>query len=153
MPNISNSDVLVKHHNAQCQHDTRACTLPELPVSSKVGYRNHVTNGFDVSIISARDARSCIICTEHGTHVSRNCIDLKWADTPFEPKTETQPVSNFAKSKHAPTVVPSSTNTNVKHDNKAKLIGKRVEVNRSTSMYPTCSGCISNPAKRLITHM
>ena len=105
LPNVSvsnstHSDVLVKHHNAQLQHDTRGLTLPELPVGSKVGYRNHVTSKFDVGIVSARDARSYMICTENGTHVSRNCIDLKWTDAPFEPKT--QPVSNFAKSKHAP---------------------------------------------------
>ena len=99
LPNISNSkhsDVLVKHHDAQLQHDTRGRTLPELPVGSKVGYRNNITNNFDVGIVSARDARLYTICTEHGTHVSRNRIDLKQTDAPFEPKT--QPVSNFAKS-------------------------------------------------------
>ena len=82
----------------QLQHDTRGRTLPELPVGSKVGYQNHITNKSDVGIVSARDA----IHTEHSTHVSRNHIDLKWTDAPFEQKTETQPVSNFAKSKHAP---------------------------------------------------
>ena len=82
LPNISvssskHSDVLVDHHDAQLQHDKRCHTLPELPVGSKVGYRNHVTNKFDVGLVSARDARSYTIRTENGTHVSRNCIDLK----------------------------------------------------------------------------
>ena len=153
--NISNSkfsDVLVECHNTQLQHDTRGRTLPELPVGSQVGYRDHLTNRFHVSIVAARDARSYEICTEHGTHISRNCIDLKQTDAPFEIKA--QPVSNFAKSQHAPTTVPSSTN--VKHDNKAKLIGKRVNVrkcNSTNSMYTTCSGCILKPATRLITQM
>ena len=151
LPNISNSkhsNVLVKHHDAQLQHDARGCTLPELPVGSKVGYRNHITNNFDVGIVSARDARSYTIHTEHSTHVNRNCIDLKWIDTPY------QPVSNFAKSKHAPTIIPSSTN--VKCTDKAKLILKIVEVsksNKSNSMYTMCSGHILKPAKRLITQM
>ena len=86
------------------------------------------------------------------THVSRNRIDLKWTDAPFEPKTETQPVSNFDRSKHAtPTTVPSSTN--VKCTDNAKLIAKSVEVSKSNSMYTTHSGCISKPAKRPITQM
>ena len=121
LPNISNSkysDVLAQHHDAQLQHDTRCCTLPELPIGSKVGYRNHVTNNFDVGIVSARDVRSYMIHTEHSTHVSRNHIDLKQTNAPFEQKTETQPVSNFAKSKHAPTTIPS--NTNVKCTAKAR---------------------------------
>ena len=103
LPNISNSkhsNVLVMHHDAQLQHDTKGHTLPELSVGSKVGYRNNITNNFDVGIVSASDARSYTIFTEHGTHVSRNCIDLKQTDTLFEPKT--QSVSNFAKSQHAP---------------------------------------------------
>ena len=87
--NSKHSDVLVKHHDAQLQHDTRGHTLPELPVGSKIGYRNHVTNKFDVGIVSARDVRSYTICTENGTHVSRNHIDLKWTDTPFELKIKT----------------------------------------------------------------
>ena len=68
---------------------------------------------FDVGIISARDARLYTIFTENGTHVSQNCIDLKWTDAPFEPKT--QPfVSSDANHKHvyaSPTIpVPSHTN-------------------------------------------
>ena len=102
-------------------------------VGSKVGYRNHITNKFDVGIIAVRDARLYMICTENGTHVTRNHIDLKWTDAPFEPKTETQPVSSNAKSKHAPSTVPSSIN--VKCTDKAKLIMKRVEVSKSNSMY------------------
>ena len=156
LPNVSvststHSDVLVKHHNAQLQHDTRSHTLPELPVGSKVGYRNHITNKFGVGIVSARDARLYTICTENGTHVSRNCIDLKQTDTPFEPKT--QPASNFAKSKHAPPKVP---NSNAKCTDKAKLILKRVQVsksNKSNSMYTMCSGHILKPATRLISQM
>ena len=156
LPNISNSkhsDVLVECHNAQLQHDTRGHTLLELPVASKVGYQNHVTNTFDVGIVSARDARSYTIHTEHGTHVSRNHIDLKQTDATFEQKTETQPVSSFAKSKHAP---PQIHNSNVKCTAKAKHILKRVGIsksNKSNSMYTTCSGRISKPAKRLITQM
>ena len=90
-----------------------------------------------------------MIHTEHSTHVSRNCIDLKRTEAPFEPKI--QPVSNFAKSQHAPPKVP---NTNVKCPDKAKLIPKRVEVSsKSNSMYTMCSGHISKPAKGLITQM
>ena len=60
-------------------------------------------------------------------------------------------VSNFVKSKHAP---PQVHNSNVKCTTKAKLIPKRVEVSsKSNSMYTTCSGHISKPAKRLITQM
>ena len=156
LPNVANSkhsDILVRYHDTQFQHDTRGRTLPELPVGSKVGYRNHVTNKPDVGIVSARDSRSYTICTENGMHVSRNCIDLKQTDAVFEPKTE--PVSKFAKSQHAPTTVLSSTSTNVKHDIKTKLIRKRVQISmsKSNSMYTTYSGRISNPATRLITQM
>ena len=74
LPNIStfsrHSDVLVSHHDAQFQCDKRGHTLPELPVGTKVGYRNHVTNKFDVGIISTRNARSYTIYMENGAHVS-----------------------------------------------------------------------------------
>ena len=133
LPNVANSkhsDILVECHDAQLQHDTRGCALSELPVGSKVGYRNHVTNKFDVGIVAARNYRLYTICMENGVHVSMNCIDLKWTDTPITPKTS---VSSNAKSKHAPTTIPSSTSTNVKHDNKAKLIEKRVEISTSKS--------------------
>ena len=73
LPNISHSkhsDVLVKCHNAQLQHDTRGHTLPELPVGSKVGYRNHLTNKFDVGIVSATDTRLYTICTENSMHIT-----------------------------------------------------------------------------------
>ena len=149
LPNISHSkhsDKPVDRHGAQLQCNKRGHALPELPVGSKVGYRNHVTNEFDVGIISARDARSYIVYMENGVHVSQNHIDLKQTDVPFEPKTKTQPfVSSNANHKHAPTTpVPSSTN--VKHNSKAKLTQKRVEVRKSSltnSMYTTCSGHIS----------
>ena len=156
LPNISNSkysDVLAQCHDAQLQQDTRGHTLPELPIGSKVGYQNYITNRFDVGMVSARDAKSYMIHTEHSTHVSRNCIDLKWAEVSFEQKTETQPVSNFAKSKHAP---PQIHNSNVKCTAKAKFIPKRVEIsksNKSNSMYTTHSGHISKPATRLIAQM
>ena len=82
LPNVStcsskHSDALVSHHDAQLQHDKRGHTLPELPVGSKVGYRNHTTNQFNVGIISARNSRSYTICTESGTNISRNYIYLK----------------------------------------------------------------------------
>ena len=64
-----------------------------------VGYRNHITNKFDVGIISAKDSRSYTICTESGVHVSRNCIDLKQTDIPFELKTQTRFMSNNANHK------------------------------------------------------
>ena len=76
LPNIStfsssrHSDVLVNHHDAQLQCDKRGHPLPELPVGSKVGYRNHITNKFDVGIISTRDARSYTIYMENGAHIS-----------------------------------------------------------------------------------
>ena len=38
------SGKLVDRHDAQLQCDKRGNALPELPVGSKVGYRNHVTN-------------------------------------------------------------------------------------------------------------
>ena len=49
LPNIStfsskHSDFLVDHHDAQLQCDKRGHALPELPVSSMVGYCDHVTN-------------------------------------------------------------------------------------------------------------
>ena len=122
LPNIStfsssrHLDVLVSHHDAQLQWDKRVHTLPELPVSTKVGYRNHVTNKFDVGIISEGDARSYTIYMENGVHVSQNRIDLKWTEAPFEPKTQPFISSNAnLKHVHAPTTpVPSSTN--VKHN-------------------------------------
>ena len=75
--------------DAQFQHDKRGRALTELPIGSKVGYRNHVTNKFNVGIVSARDARSYTIFTENGAHASRNHIDLKCTDAPFEPEDST----------------------------------------------------------------
>ena len=154
LPNITHnkhSDKLVDRHNAQLQCDKRGHALPELPVGSKVGYRNHVTNKFDVGIISARDARSYTIYTENDVHVSQNHIDLKHTDAPFEPKTQPFMSSN-ANHKHAPPTTPLPSSTNVKHNSKAKLNVKRVEVRKSyltKSMYTTGSGHISKPATRL----
>ena len=65
----------------------------------------------------------------------------------------TQPVSNFAKSKHAPPITTVPFSTNVKHTDKAKLITKRVEISKSNSMYTTRSGWFSKSATRLITQM
>ena len=121
LPNISiskHSDVLVDHHYAQLQCDKRGHVSPELPVGTKVGYRYHVTNKFNVGMVSARDSRLYTICMENGVHVSRNCIDLKWTDAPFEPKTKF--MSSNAKSMHTPLTV---SNSNVKLDTKAKLTG------------------------------
>ena len=84
---LPNTGKLVDRHDAQLQCDKRGHALPELPVGSKVGCRDHVTNKFNVGIVSARDARSYAIFTENGTYVSQNCIDLKQTDKPFEPKT------------------------------------------------------------------
>ena len=123
LPNISTfsrlSDVLVSHHDAQLQHDKRGHVLPELPVGSKVGYRN-VTNKFDVGIISAKDARLYTIYTENGV---QNRIDLKWIDAPFEPKTRPF-VSSNAKSKHAPPTTPVPSSTNIKCTGKANSLRK-----------------------------
>ena len=70
------------------------------------------------------------IYTENGVYVSQNRIDLKWTDAPFEPKTQPFICSN-AKSKHAPPITPVPSGTNVKHNSKAKLTEKRVEVRKS----------------------
>ena len=143
------SDTLVSRHDAQLQDNKRGCALRELPVGSKVGYRNHTTNQFNVGIISAKNSRSYIIHMESGTNISRNCIDLKQTDTPF--KSQPQPVmSKFAKSQHAPSpnTVPSSTSANIKHSDKAKLPGKGINVR--DNVYVTHSGCMSKPTARLI---
>ena len=61
LPNVNTlndkSDILVKHHDAQLQRDTRGKLLPELPVGSTVGYRNHITNNYDIGIVTARNVR------------------------------------------------------------------------------------------------
>ena len=155
LPNLStfsskHSDALVSHRDAQLHHDKRGHTLPELPVGSKVGYRNHTTNQFNVGIISARDSGLYTIHMESGTNISRNHTDLKWTNTPFE----SQPVmSKFAKSQHAPSLntVPSSTNANIKHSDEAKLPGKGINVR--DNVYVTRSGCMSKPTARLIASM
>ena len=50
--NIKHSDQLVDRHDAQLQQDNRDHVLPELPVGSIVGYRDHVTNKFSVGVVS-----------------------------------------------------------------------------------------------------
>ena len=151
LPCISSSkfsDALVSQHDAQLQCDKQGHTLPELPVGSKIGYRNHLTNNFDIEIVSDQNDRSYTIIMESGRNISRNRIDLKWTKAPFE----AQPVMSRIATLHAPS---NNPNTNVKHSGKANLIKKRVEVrqNNSEGTYKTCSGCISRPTTRLITQM
>ena len=86
LPNISNftsahSDWLVE--TAQLQHDTKGCSMKELPVGSTVGYRDHTKNQFNVGIISERNGRSYAITTESGQNVSRNHIDLKHTNVQY----------------------------------------------------------------------
>ena len=71
LPNISNftsvhSDRLVERHTAQLQHNTKGCSMNELPV----GYRDHTKNQFNVGIISERNGRLHAITTESGQNVS-----------------------------------------------------------------------------------
>ena len=122
--------------------------MPELPVGSKVGYRNYLTNNFDIGIVSNQNDRSYTIITESGRNISRNRIDLKWTKAPFE----AQPVVSRIATSHAPF---NNPNANVKHSGKANLIKKRVEVrqNNSEGTYKTRSGHISRPTTRLITQM
>ena len=150
LPNVStfssskHSDLLVSHHDAQLQHDKRGHVLPELPVGSKVGYRNHIINKFNVGIVSARVARLSTIFTENGAHISQNCIDLKWTDAPFEPKIQPFMSSNANyKHVHAPPTIPVPSSTNVKCDGKANLTEKGVKVSNTNNMYKTCSGHVS----------
>ena len=162
LPNVNtlndSSDILVKHHDAQLQRDTRGKLLPELPVGSKVSYRNNITNNYDIGIVTAQNARSYQICTEHSTHISCNCVDLKHTDAPYKPCTKpSQTVSNFAKSSHANAnpQLPS----NVKQDDKAKLIDRRISVSKTNSSniksnrYMMQSGQILKPTQRLISQM
>ena len=162
LPNVNTlndkSNILVKRHDAQLQQDTRGKLLPELPVGSKVGYRNHITNNYDIGIFTAWNARLYQICTEHGTHISRNRIDLKCMDAPYEPHTKpSQTMSNFAKSLHANANPPLPYN--IKQDDKAKLIDRRISVNKTNpsnvtlNRYTMQSGRISKPTQRLISQM
>ena len=87
---------------------------------------------------------------ESGTNISRNHIDLKRTNAPFE----SQPVmSKFARSQYAPSLntVPSSTNANIKHSDKAKLPGKGINVR--DNVHVTHSGRMSKPTARLIASM
>ena len=61
LPNLSDfstqhSDRLVNRHTAQLQHDTKGCTMCELPVGSTVGYRDHTRNKFNIGIVSKEKA-------------------------------------------------------------------------------------------------
>ena len=151
LPCISSSkfsDALVSRHDVQLQHDKQGHTLPELPVGSKVGYRNHLTNNFDIEIVSDRNDRSYTIITESGRNISRNHIDLKRTKAPFEAQLVVSRIATL----HAPSNDP---NTNVKHSGKVNLIKKRVEVrqNNSKGIYKTRSGRILRSTTRLITQM
>ena len=91
---------------------------------------------------------------ENNEHVSQNCIDLKWTDTPFEHKTQPFVSSNANhKHVHAPPTIPIPSRTNVKSDGKANLTGKGVKVSNTNNMYKMCSGCVSKPVTRLIDQM
>ena len=148
LPNISNfssqySDKLVERHAAQLQHDTQGCTLKELPIGSTVGYCDHANNQFNVGIVSERNGRSYVVCTENGRKISQNHMYLRQTNVPCVQK----PV-NYANSKHVP-IPPTPDNTKFKQPNKAKLLGKEINVRKSKNsgdVYRTCSGCISKPA-------
>ena len=149
LPCISSSkfsDALVSRHDAQLQHDKQGHTLPELPVGSKVSYRNHLTNNFNVGIVSDRDDRLYTIIMENGKHISRNRIDLKWTKAPFE----AQPVMSRIATSHTCTP-PNNPSTNTKHSDKANLTKEKE--NSRTTTYKTCSGRISRPTTRLITQL
>ena len=161
LPNVNTlndkSDILVKCHDAQLQ-DTRGKLLPELPVCSKVGYRNHITNNYDIGIATAWNARSYQICTEHGTHISHNHVDLKHMDALYEPCTKpSQTMSNFAKSSHANANPPPPSN--IKQDDKAKLTDRRISVSKTnpsnvtSNRYMMRSGHILKLTQRLISQM
>ena len=146
LPCISSSkfsDALVSRHDAQLQCDKQSHTMPELPVGSKVGYRNHLTNSFDIGIVSDRNDQSYTIIMESGRNI-RNRIDLKWTEAPFEPV-----VSRITTS-HAPSNNPS---TNAKHSDKANLTKEREKIRTHTTTYKMRSGHISRPTTRLITQM
>ena len=149
LPYISSSkfsDALVSRHDAQLQHDKQGHTLPELPVGSKVGYRNYLTNNFDIGIVSDQNDQSYTIITESGRNTSRNRIDMKWTKAPFE----AQPVMSRIATLHAPSNKPS---TNAKHSNKAHLTKEREKIRTHTTGYKTRSGHISRPTTRLISNV
>ena len=88
LPNVSNfstlhSDRLVERHTAQLQHNTKGCSMNELPIGSTVGYRDHTKNQFNVGIVSDRHGRSYAITTESGQNVSHNRIDLKCTNVQY----------------------------------------------------------------------
>ena len=130
------SDALVSQHDAQLQHDKQGHTLPELPVGSKVGFRNHLTNNFDIRIVSDQNDRWYTITMESGRNISRNNIDLKWTKAPFE----AQPVMSRIAKLHAPS---NNPNTNVKRSDKADLMKERVKVRTHTQQGTKCAVAIS----------
>ena len=145
LPNMNtlnnNSDILVRCHGAQLERDTKGKLLPELPVGSTVSYRNHITNNYDIGIVTAQNARSYQICTEHGTHISCNHIDLKHTDVPYDPapykphRKPSQTMSNFATSSHANANPPLPSN--IKQNDKAKLIDRGISVSKTDSSNVT----------------
>ena len=79
-------------------------------------------------------------------------------DAPYKPLTKpSQTVSNFAKSLHANANPPLPSN--VKHDDKAKLVDRRISVSKTNSSnvksnrYMMRSGRILKPTQRLISQM
>ena len=127
-------------------------------IFSSSAMMHNFTNNYDTGIVTAHNARSYQICTEHGTHISHNCVDLKHTDAPYEPHTKpSQTVSNFAKSLHANANPPLPSN--IKQDDKAKFIDRMISVNKTNSSniksnrYMTRSGRISKPTQRLISQM
>ena len=133
LPNISNfstqhSDILVERHTAQLQHDTKGCSMCELP-------GDHTKNQFNVGIVSDRKGRSYAITTESGQNVSRNRIDLKKTNVQY---TRQHNVSS-ANSMHAnPSINPNTAKTNFKSSSKAELPGKEINVrNVKNDVYVT----------------
>ena len=123
--------------------------MPELPVGSKVGYRNHLTNNFDIGIISDQNDRSYTITTESGKNISRNHIDLKWTKAPFEPiVSKVARLHVLSHNSNNP-----NPNTNVKHTDTENLMKESVKARTHTTGYKTCSSHISRPTTRLITQM
>ena len=91
--------------------------------------------------------------TENGVHVSQNCFDLKWTDTPFQPKTQPFRSSNATLSMcmHLPPLFHLVLMLSITARQSSPRKGRKS--NLTNSMYTTCSGCISKPATRLITQM
>ena len=98
------------------------------------------------------------VLLQHDTHISHNRIDLKHMDAPYKPcTTPSQTVGNFAKSLHGNANPPLPSN--IKQDDKAKLIDRRISVSKTNSSnvtsnrYMMQSGCVSKPTQRHISQM